>query len=78
MGEEGGIDPLQNDAPVTFGVTNTAGGEPAQGIIDEVGIFNDALSEADVMNIMRNGLAQAALAVEFTGKLTATWGSIRE
>ena len=78
LGQEGGIDPLQNDAPVTFGVTNTAGGEPAQGIIDEVGIFNGALSEADVMNIMRNGLAQAVLAVKPSGKLATTWGSIRE
>ena len=77
LGEEGGIDPLQNDAPVTFGVTNTGGGEPAQGIIDEVAIFNDALSEADVKNIMKNGLQQAVFSVEPSEKLAATWGGIR-
>jgi len=77
LGEEGGIDPLQNDAPVTFGVTNTNGGEPAQGMIDEVAIFNDALSEADVLNIMRNGIQQAVLSVEPSEKLAVTWGSIR-
>ena len=77
LGEEGGIDPLQNDAPITFGVTNTAGGEPAQGIIDEVAIFNDALSAADVESIMRNGLEQAVLAIEPSGKLAVTWGSVR-
>jgi hypothetical protein len=40
IGVEGGIDPLQNTAPVTIGVTNINGGEPASGIIDEVGIFS--------------------------------------
>ena len=78
LGEEGGIDPLQNDAPVTMGVTNTGGGEPAQGIIDEVGIFNDALTAADVKHIMRSGLEIAVLPVEPSGKLAVTWGNIKE
>ena len=78
IGEEGGIDPLQNDAPVTIGVVNTNGGAPAQGIIDEVGIFNDALTEADVKDIMRNGLEQAVLAVEPVGKLTTIWGQLKK
>ena len=78
LGEEGGIDPLQNSAPVTIGVTNTSGTEPAQGIIDEVAIFNDTLTAADVEGIMKNGLEQAALAVEFSRKLAVTWGSIKE
>jgi len=76
-GVKGGIDPLQNEAPVTFGVTNTAGGEATQGFIDEVGIFNAALSADDVKAIMTSGLLQAVLAVGPSGKLAATWGSIR-
>lgn len=77
IGVEGGLEPLQNTAPVTMGATNTNGGEPAQGIIDEVGIFNDALTADDVKSIMKNGFEQAVLAVESSGKLAVTWGSIK-
>jgi len=77
IGVAGGIDPLQNEASVTIGVTNVNGGEPAQGTIDEVAIFNSALSEADIKSIMQNGLAQSVLVVEPGKKLAATWGSIK-
>jgi len=77
IGVAGGVDPLQNEAGVTIGVTNINGGEPAQGIIDEVGIFNNALSEDDVKAIMQKGLEQTALMVEPSGKLASTWGNIK-
>ena len=52
------------------------------GVIDEVGIFNVALTEADVMEIMKNGLKAAALgattAVYPSGKLTTAWGLIKD
>jgi hypothetical protein len=77
IGVEGGIDPLINDAPITFGVTNTGGGEPAQGIIDEAGLFNKGLSEADIKSIMNNGLQKSALSIQHLDKLTNTWGNIK-
>ncbi len=77
LGAEGGIEPLQNEAPITFGVTNTSGNEPAQGIIDEVGLFNKGLSEADIKSIMSNGLKQAALSVGHLVKLATTWGNVK-
>ena len=46
-----------------------------QGRIDEVAIFNIALTEDDVKNFMDNGLA--ALAVSPSGKLASMWGNIK-
>ena len=46
------------------------------GIIDDVGIFNVALSENDMDLIMNVGLEEAA-AVDAVGKLTTTWGNIK-
>ena len=45
------------------------------GIMDEVVIFNVALSEADVKSL-GSGI-EGALAVDATGKTTTTWGSIK-
>ena len=52
---------------------------PFLGILDDVGIFNRALSADDIVNIMDNGLDRALsiTAVSFAGKLTATWGEIK-
>ena len=76
LGEEG-LEPLLTTAPVYIGGPATGGCGPNQGIIDEVGIFNDALAEADVNDIMKRGLEAAALAIEPSGKLAVTWGSIK-
>ena len=48
------------------------------GIIDEVAIFNVVLSEDDIKNIMNNGLANAVTAVSRLGKLTTTWGGVKQ
>lgn len=52
----------------------------ADGIIDDVGIFNVALSAADVKDIMNQGLAKIAglAAVSPEGRLTTTWGEIKD
>jgi len=47
-----------------------------QGIIDDVGIFNAALSQEDISAIMNEGLKNA-LSVSPAGKLAVTWGSIK-
>lgn len=47
------------------------------GIIDEVALFNVALSESDMTSIMDDGL-MTLTAVEAGGKLTTTWGSLKK
>jgi len=48
------------------------------GAIDEVAIFNTMLAEADILDIMENGLgATGLLPVSSKGKLTSTWGLIK-
>ena len=45
------------------------------GVIDEVGVFDVALTEDDINGIMKDGLSQAA--VSPSGKLTTTWSSVK-
>ena len=47
-----------------------------EGIIDEVVMFNVALSKNNIKSIMTQGL-EKALAVELRGKLAITWGAIK-
>ena len=51
-----------------------------KGVLDEVAIFNKALSADDIKKIMDNGLEKATgmAAVKSTGKLAATWGGIKD
>ena len=48
-----------------------------EGIIDDVAIFNVALDEADMDELMDNG-AETAAAVDPVNKLTITWGRIKQ
>ena len=52
-------------------------GDTYGGLIDEVAIFNVALSEDDIINIMDNGLA-GMLSVFDKGKLATTWANIKK
>lgn len=47
------------------------------GIIDDVGLFNVALSEDDIKNVMDNGLG-VVLSVSNAGKLATTWANIKK
>ena len=50
------------------------------GIIDEVAIFNVALTEKNIQTVMESGLQKiisGQLAVGPSGKLTTFWGKIR-
>ncbi len=47
------------------------------GIIDEVAIFNAALSEEDISIIMDGGL-ESVLAVSSAGKLATTWANVKK
>lgn len=48
----------------------------ANGIIDDIALFNVALDEKDMNEIMDNGLEEAS-AVEASNKLATTWGKIK-
>lgn len=54
---------------------NNQWNERFNGTIDEVAIFNAALTEADIKSLM-NGF-QSILAVSSSGKLTTTWATIK-
>ena len=47
------------------------------GIIDEVALYNVALTEDDINSIMSDGLVSVT-SVEAQGKLATTWGTIKE
>ena len=76
--EAAGVD-MNVSSPVNI---NIASPESTRfnGIIDEVGIFNVALTVDDIKNIMNDGLASATgmTAVSTSGKLTTTWAKIKK
>ncbi len=49
------------------------------GIVDEVAIFNKAIAESDIQDIMNEGLGNVMgiTAVSSSGKATATWGEMK-
>lgn len=48
-------------------------------VIDDVGLFNIALTEENVKNIMRNGIAKVTgiVSVDVLGSLATSWGRIK-
>ena len=67
------------DTGQSFAIGTGAGGGFLQSLIDEVAVFNIALTQDEVMNIMNKGLAWelGVIAVSPPGKLTATWAVIK-
>jgi|SaaInl4_135m_RNA_FD_contig_41_671273_length_1259_multi_5_in_0_out_0_1 hypothetical protein len=66
------IDSVTGPQPVTIG-------DGFPGMIDEIGIFNVALTEDDVITIMESGLEAAVggAAVEPEGKAPVTWAAMK-
>ncbi len=62
------------DNPVWIG--NDGYQQHFSGILDEIAIFNAALDESDIMDVMNKGLASIS-AVYPSGKMTETWGKIK-
>lgn len=62
--------------PFVIGKASWYDGSFFSGIIDEAGLFNKALTEDEIRSIMNSGL-QGKAAVFFTGKLAATWATIK-
>jgi hypothetical protein len=77
-GPGGGV---QSSAANLFRIgTSLLGSEFFNGIIDDVGIFNVALSAADIKTIFTKGLGAATgiIAVEPSGKLATSWASLKQ
>jgi hypothetical protein len=75
-----GRNPL-TDKPFLIGIYLATGqhgqwGTFFPGIVDDVAIFNSALSDDDIETIMNDGL-EAAADIEPSGKLTTIWGEIK-
>jgi len=68
--------PNITDVPVIIGRTPTDTYK-YEGMIDEVAIFNKALSEDDINEIMNSGLRITVATVDSKDKLAATWGDIK-
>lgn len=47
------------------------------GVIDEMAVFDVALGQADIQNIIDRGLKESITAVDLSGKLTTTWADIK-
>ncbi len=82
---DGKVDAESNTGGV-FGLTGQAlriggmeGERPAWGLMDDVAVFNTALSEADVNDIMNQGLGKLFGFTPVTpiGRLTTVWASVK-
>jgi len=68
----------QSNMPVNIAREQWGGGRwYFKGMIDDVGIFNVALTEDEINDIMSEGLLSMT-AVSTSGKLTTTWGDIKK
>lgn len=78
---DGVIDFKRTDGsePDANAVALQIGGAALSGTLDEVAIFNVALSEDDLQNIMNNGIKDALemKAVDEKGKIATLWGRIK-
>jgi len=77
VGHSGNLPTITNDATIGAWINYPASPQYFNGTIDEVAIFNVALTDADINSIMNQGLQNVVGAVSPTGKLTTTWASIK-
>ena len=73
-------DPLDaDDGPVFIGRDTCCDGRFGDAVIDEVAIFNVALSANEIKMMMEKGLSAMLLTpVEPEGKLSTTWGNVKQ
>jgi hypothetical protein len=69
------VPPDHNTEPIRIGRWDAERGDFMAGIIDEVAIFNQALTGDEIRDVTMN--LASALAVEASGKLATTWGIIK-
>lgn len=71
-------DPIDADVGALFiGNDTCCAGRFGNAIVDEVAIFNVALSPDEIESMMDHGLEGSALAVDADGKMTTAWGKIK-
>jgi hypothetical protein len=58
-------------------ITVNSSSSQMEGLMDEVAIFNRALSEDEINQIMNGGLSQSVLAVGPADKLAVAWGTLK-
>jgi hypothetical protein len=63
--------------PIFIGNDTCEAGRFGDGIVDEVAIFNVALSENDIQDMMKYGLYMSAFAVKPADKITTRWAYIK-
>jgi hypothetical protein len=70
--------PFEIKDPVAIGAESD-GNYSANGVIDDVGLFNVGLTEDDIKSIMTKGIGEATgiAAVSFAGKSATAWGKIK-
>ncbi|MYC77391.1 LamG domain-containing protein [Candidatus Poribacteria bacterium] len=68
---------LQDQDQTAWLATDRGTGFLSATIMDEVGLFNDGLTEDEVQDIMNDGIYHTAFAVEPSGKLPVLWGRLR-
>jgi len=82
MKAEGSISGTIADSGIDLYIGSSTYGfsDGLKGVIDEVAIFDKALSADDITIVMNNGLEKSTgmLAVEATGKLATCWGVIKQ
>lgn len=68
-----------DDGPVFIGRDTCCDGRFGNAVIDEVAIFNVALSADEIQMMMENGLSALLLTpVEPEGKLSTTWANVKQ
>jgi hypothetical protein len=81
VGKEGYAKPSLDAKPDRLRIGDGSdGGHQAEGLLDEVALFNVPLEEGDIVKIMNDGLETATglRPVEAQGKLDTTWGRLKE
>lgn len=68
---------LQDQDQTAWLATDKGVGFLSATIMDEVGLFNDGLTENEVQDIMNNGIEFTAFAVEPSDKLPVLWGRLK-
>ena len=68
---------LQDQDQTAWLATDKGTGALSACIMDEVGLFNDALTEDEIQGIMKDGIYHTAFAVEPSDKLPVLWGKLK-
>lgn len=69
---------LQDQDQTAWLATDKGTGFLSACIMDEVGLFNDALTEDEIQGIMNDGIWHTAFAVEPSDKLSVLWAKLKQ